>query len=356
MANNDIPRVVADFETQLSTAIAIGATSFTIASVVDDDGVTLPNGLWGFTVDNGSSNKEYYVGTLDNTTGVVSSVKTVTRQGTESSGSARAHRVGAPVIITDHMTLQRATGVLRGVLALDADAPLIYDADPTINDDKQLATKKYTDDYVESLDAQNVKLTGSQTVAGNKRFTGNTQFDEIAVYDAHPTFTSDVQIVDKKYVDDVAIAGSPNASTTVKGIVEEATQAETIAGTATGGTGARLFANPSQLLPFLNDKITIETTSGTTHSLTTTANQRVIVFAKGNLNPGGGANGGDATLAYNAVTKDTVSYGTSGGSSSTRFPFTLMYTETPGAATQNITLATSTGSVSNGLIVVIKIG
>jgi len=38
-----------------------------------------------------------------------------------------------------------------------------------------------------------------------------------------------------------------NASTTAAGIVEEATQAEVDAGTATGGTGARLFINPSTL-------------------------------------------------------------------------------------------------------------
>lgn len=38
-----------------------------------------------------------------------------------------------------------------------------------------------------------------------------------------------------------------NASTTVAGVVEEATQAEVDAGTSTGGTGARLFVNPSTL-------------------------------------------------------------------------------------------------------------
>lgn len=39
-----------------------------------------------------------------------------------------------------------------------------------------------------------------------------------------------------------------DASTTVKGVAEEATQAEVDAGTATGGTGARLFVNPSTLV------------------------------------------------------------------------------------------------------------
>lgn len=45
----------------------------------------------------------------------------------------------------------------------------------------------------------------------------------------------------KAYVD---AGGNPNASTTARGIVEEATQAELTAGTQAGGSGARLFLNP----------------------------------------------------------------------------------------------------------------
>jgi hypothetical protein len=44
-----------------------------------------------------------------------------------------------------------------------------------------------------------------------------------------------------------AISGASNGSTTVKGIFEEATQAELAAGTAAGSTGARLAANPVAL-------------------------------------------------------------------------------------------------------------
>lgn len=50
----------------------------------------------------------------------------------------------------------------------------------------------------------------------------------------------------KEYVDAIAVAGAPDASTTTKGIAEEATQAETDAGTA-AGTAARLFVNPSKV-------------------------------------------------------------------------------------------------------------
>lgn len=51
----------------------------------------------------------------------------------------------------------------------------------------------------------------------------------------------------KEYIDGVALSGAPNASTTTKGIVEEATQAEVDAGTTAGATAARLFVNPSTI-------------------------------------------------------------------------------------------------------------
>lgn len=147
-----LPKIIADFETQLSTAIAVGSTTFSIASATDDDGVALPTGTYYFTIDGASSAKEYIAGTLTGT--AVTSAVSVSRQGVETSGAARAHRVGATVVLTDFATY-------------------------------------------------------------------------------------------KKYIDDISISGATDASTTVKGIVEEATQAEVDAGTAIGGTTARLFINPS---------------------------------------------------------------------------------------------------------------
>jgi len=59
--------------------------------------------------------------------------------------------------------------------------------------------------------------------------------------------TDNAQFATKQYVDGVAVAGAPNATTTTKGIVELATTAETKAGTNTGGTGASLVALPSDI-------------------------------------------------------------------------------------------------------------
>lgn len=80
----------------------------------------------------------------------------------------------------------------------------------------------------------------------------------------------------KEYIDGIAVAGSPDISTTAKGIAEEATTAEIDAGTATGATGAELMVNPSLLassiyntrLPTANEKAGLVGLSGTTPSAT----------------------------------------------------------------------------------------
>lgn len=67
----------------------------------------------------------------------------------------------------------------------------------------------------------------------------------------------------KTYIDDIAFAGAPDASSTVKGLVEVATQAEIDAGTAAGATSAKLAVGPDQLalsiyatrLPTADEKI-----------------------------------------------------------------------------------------------------
>lgn len=148
------PKIVADFETQLATAMAIGATSFELASAEDDDGVALPAGLYYFTIDNGTSAKEYVSGTLSGTT--VTDVYTVSRQAVETSGCERAHRVGASVVITDFATY-------------------------------------------------------------------------------------------KKYIDEVAVAGAPDASAAQKGLVEIPITAEIDADSRTGATGAVLAISPDIL-------------------------------------------------------------------------------------------------------------
>lgn len=95
----------------------------------------------------------------------------------------------------------------------------------------------------------------------------------------------------------------------------------------------------------------IETTTGTTHSLTTVANQRVVVFVKGGFT--GTSSLATIELKYNGVTKDSVPMQIS--ASGDDYSFALMYSEVPGAGTQNITVTATLGTISNVKIVVQKL-
>lgn len=99
-------------------------------------------------------------------------------------------------------------------------------------------------------------------------------------------------------------------------------------------------------------QVSVESTAAATHSLTTVADQVVMVIAKGVYT--GESTEQTVTLAYNGVAKDTVVI--DADISSERYPFTLVYTETPGAATANITLTASSGTINQPVIMVQKIG
>lgn len=92
--------------------------------------------------------------------------------------------------------------------------------------------------------------TNSRADINGNFSTLNTDKEEVSNKSTDSTFASaddttyPTTLATKKYVD---AGGNVNASTTTKGIVEEATAAEVAAGTATGGTGARLFVNPEGL-------------------------------------------------------------------------------------------------------------
>lgn len=95
------------------------------------------------------------------------------------------------------------------------------------------------------------------------------------------------------------------------------------------------------------DIIRVESTAGTTHSLTTAAGERVIVFAS--FTPDGAAGIVTVNLKYNSVVKHTMSV----GSNSDNTGMTLQYTEVPGAATANITVDSSAGTIGSCVITVL---
>jgi len=98
------------------------------------------------------------------------------------------------------------------------------------------------------------QITNSRSVINTNFANLNTDKIETSVIDTDTTLSanSDAKIPSQKavkaYADSVIGA---NASETSRGIVEEATDAEVTAGTATGSTGAKLFITPTKLLTYL---------------------------------------------------------------------------------------------------------
>lgn len=97
-----LPKIVADLETSLAAKIAVGGTTGTLVSNVDDDGVTLADGTYYFTLDGNNSAKEHIRCTKTGT--ALSDIYSYSRQGVATSGVVREHRVGAKVIMTDYAT------------------------------------------------------------------------------------------------------------------------------------------------------------------------------------------------------------------------------------------------------------
>lgn len=138
-------KVLADFTTSLASALAIGATTATLQSATDDDGVALPSGQYYFTLDGSNSSKEHIRCTLSGTS--LTSIYSISRQGVATSGTVRAHRLGATVTLTDFAHIKVINDLINGTTSLDSSNPLKYDgvAD-MIGDTNKLATVKYVND------------------------------------------------------------------------------------------------------------------------------------------------------------------------------------------------------------------
>lgn len=153
-------KIVADFTVQLATSVDIGDTTATLSSATDDDSVSLPSGLYGFTIDNGQSNKEYIICTLSGTS--ITDVKSITRQGVQSTGFTKAHRRGAKVSITDWAILDRMLKNLNGTTGFDSGVNLGYDGTPTGLTGNQFATVNYV-----------LSVVSGGTVTFDKQIIGN---------------------------------------------------------------------------------------------------------------------------------------------------------------------------------------
>lgn len=142
MAN--IPKVVALFETSLQAKINSSATSMTLVSGTDKAGNTL-SGVYGMVIDEGSSNEEFIIGTVAGTA-VTSMLRGVSPADakTEVAALKKEHRRGASVKITDFPVL----GVLSRMLNGDETIPnkLQYTSEPTLSDRKDIVSLGFVQD------------------------------------------------------------------------------------------------------------------------------------------------------------------------------------------------------------------
>lgn len=242
--------VLADFTTNLATAIVVGGTSATLQSATDDDGVALPAGRYFFTLDGSNSNKEHMSCDLSGTS--LTNIKSVSRQGVETTGLARAHRIGCTVTLTDFAHLLYINNLVAGTTLFNSLVKLGYDGDPgvTSSDLNYFATVKF--------------------------------------------------------VNSVAIAGASNASTTVKGIVQEATLAQILGRTAAGSTGAQLYINPVSLPSTLFSDYKIDT--GTANAYAVAPSPAITAYVDGQVFSFKAihANTGASTLAVSGLTAITI--------------------------------------------------
>jgi hypothetical protein len=132
--------IIADFETQLSSSLSIGDTSGSLLSATDSDDVALPTGDYFFTIDGGTSKKEYISCTLTAT--AMTNIVSISRQGVETTGVVREHKIGATVEITDYAHIKVINDRLDGTVQFDSATPLGYDGSPTLTGD-QFATVNY---------------------------------------------------------------------------------------------------------------------------------------------------------------------------------------------------------------------
>ena len=173
------------FDTVLTQQLGTADTSMYLKSVTDSQGNVL-SGTQCFTVDVNSPSVEYVCGTISGTT-VINLTRNLSYQTatTTYATPTNIHRVGADVRITDFPALTVMSNQLNG-----------------------------KDTIGSLLNYANTLLI----TAGSASTTLATKY----------------------YVDTTAVAGAPNASPTVKGIVQFATGLQAASSTAAGSTGALL--------------------------------------------------------------------------------------------------------------------
>ncbi|MES2060211.1 MAG: hypothetical protein V4438_04240 [Patescibacteria group bacterium] len=199
----------------------------------------------------------------------------------------------SPQHFSEYAVKQNAQ-LISGQWTASSTAPLAYDnlwyATAASSTNPQIQSVAYTyNNYVRSKESTTVTATTTYSSAGGIVLTNA------------PSNATDA--ANKAYVDGVALVSAPNADYTTRGVVEQATVTELNAGTANGGTGARLFINPSDLLnsnyaSSTSRSFATSTTGYLQRSISMSANQTVLFWGTCER-----AGTGNFSLSYRVVSK-----------------------------------------------------
>ena len=163
-----IPKISAKFLTTLAKRVNIGDTTATLSSIKDLDLDSLPSGRYGFTVDEGNSQIEYFEADLSGS--ALSNIKRLDPTTlVETTGFLKEHRAGAETKITDYTVLARIRAVILGEDDLDDGSPIKYGASPSLSDPLMLATVEYVLSVVNggavTFDAQVIVGDAGETIS-----------------------------------------------------------------------------------------------------------------------------------------------------------------------------------------------
>ena len=244
MATNNWKQVQAQPFSLSGAGAVAGATSLVLKSFAQINGtlLTMTNfGTIGFgTIDPGNGTLEEqisFTGVVQNASGTatLTGVSTVTMVDpyTQTSGLAQTHAGSASFVISN------TAGFYNQFVSKNDDAVIT-------------GTYQFPNDIT-------TPILGSSYVA--------------------PTLQN--QVASKGYADAIALAGAPNASTSVQGMVQLATQAQLLAKTATGSTGAKLVPTPDITASTLLSDYVVDT--GAANAYVITPSPAVTAYTTGQI-------------------------------------------------------------------------
>jgi microcystin-dependent protein len=245
------PEVRALFETTLASRISSTDTSFTLVSATDKDGTALASSTYGFIIDEGTSVEEMVVADCTSTACSNASRGISARTGTSSVTALKfAHNRGATVKITDGPSLVFAINVLKGTQNIENI--LTYASNNTFSTSSyQVPSTVWVSNAAStaSTSALATVRDSTNTFSKAQTFTDTFTANGAATFNAAATFastasglyaTASSSFMTNGRGADLVNAGAADASLTVKGIVEIASQLETASSTAAGNTTAPL--------------------------------------------------------------------------------------------------------------------